>query len=379
MAGAGAAVAGIAAGPLLAQGQADARQRGESAQPERADGRRSSLAHRGVCYEIADGETPHTGWEAHRMREDLRVIKEELHATSVQIWGSGVERLSATAREAAERGLAVWLQPRLGDCPEREILEHLAAAGEEAERLRRQGARVHLSVGCEFWLYVPGIVPGDDALERVRNMLDGNYDREKTQRRLDRFIPRAARTGRSVFDGRLTYAAAAPEDKVDWSLFDIVSLDYYAYHRRRADYVRDLEPFRRWGKPVAIAEFGCCTYKGAARDGGMGWYSVDFEKNPPEIKGDLRRSEREQARYLSHSLAVFEALGLYAAMAFSFVSPDAPHRPERRYDMDMASYGLVKSIWKTRDKPTPAWHWERKEGFHAVAAHFAHAAGRARP
>ncbi|MFG3259222.1 abortive phage infection protein [Streptomyces sp. NPDC048172] len=372
LAGAGAAAAGlaVAAGPALTPDRAAAK---EGSTPPA--GKRRGLAHRGVCYEVADGETPHTGWNATRMRADMKAIREKLHANAVSVYGDGVDRLKATASEAAERGLKVWLQPRLADRPHKEILDHLAETGEHAERLRRQGVDVHLSVGCEFYLFVPGIVPGADAVERVRNLQEGNFDPVKMQRRLESFIARAAKTGRSVFQGPLTYGAAQ-DDEVDWGLFDVVSVDYYAYHRRRADHVKELKSYLRWGKPVAIAECGACTFKGAPQDGGMGWDVVDYEKDPPEVKKGLVRSEREQASYLSDVLGIFEEMGLHAAMIFNFVTPDAPHRPVRRYDLDMASYALVKPIWKTPTKPTADWHWEPKEAFHAAAAHFARAAAR---
>lgn len=125
-----------------------------------ATGRGSGLRHRGVVYTVGEGETPATGWTAERMRADLRAIRHDLHADTVDVTGDGVERLAATATEAAEHGLHVWLQPTLGDVPVRDILEHLAETGRVAQRLRRQGASVDFSVGCEFWLFVPGIVPG---------------------------------------------------------------------------------------------------------------------------------------------------------------------------------------------------------------------------
>jgi hypothetical protein len=304
------------------------------------------------------------------MREDIRVIKDELHAGSVEVTGDGVDRLTATSSQAAERGLHVWLQPTLGDVPEREILDHLAETGRHAERLRRQGARVDLSVGCEFWLFVPGIVPGDNVLERIENLLNGTYDRELMQRRLRDFTARAAAVGRSVFRGRLSYAAAQ-DDEVDWNLFDIVGIDYYSYFRRRSDYVRELTRYLRWGKPVAITEFGTCTFKGAPEQGGMGWNIVDYSKEPPEITGDVVRSERTQAAYVTDLLDVFESMGLYAAMAFEFVTPDAPHRPdEPRYDLDMASYSIVKAIRDDPEDPASDWHWEPKQAFHALAGQY---------
>jgi len=342
---------------------------GTGSRAEASAGHRG-LTYRGVCYEVADGETPATSWNAARMRGDMRVIKDWLHADSVSVFGDGVDRLKATASEAAERGLNVWLQPRLADRPPREILEHLAETGRHAERLRRQGVRVHLSVGCEFVLFVPGIVPGDNALERIKNLTSGNFDPEKMMRRLSAFTAQAAKVGRSVFGGRLTYGAAEG-DEVDWGLFDLVSVNYYSSFPRRADHVRELTKYRRWRKPVVISEFGTCTYRGAPERGGMGWDVVDYTKPRPEIIGHLVRSERTQADHLSGLLDVFESMGLYAALTYNFVTPDAPHRKDPRHDLDMASYAIVKPIWKTRDEPTAHWHWEPKEAFHALARYFA--------
>lgn len=334
-----------------------------------ATGRRPGLTYRGVVYEVTDGETPSTGWSPGRMRRDLRAVAHDLHADSVKITGDGVERLTATAAEAAELGLNVWLEPTLGDVPEREILDHLAQTGRFVERLRRGGAGVHLSVGCEFVLYVPGIVPGANARERVEHLLKGDFDPVLMARRLHRFTAKAASVGRSVFHGRLTYAAAQDED-VDWSLFDLVGVDYYGWFRDRNAYVRDLAALRRFGKPVAVMEFGCCTFEGAPEKGGMGWDVVDHGKEPPEIKAGLVRGERTQAAYLTDVLSVFESMGLYSAMAYTFVTPDAPHRPrDPRHDLDMASYGIVKTI-EDRDG---GWHWEPKESFRALARQYARA------
>ncbi|MFD5627795.1 abortive phage infection protein [Streptomyces sp. NPDC127072] len=337
---------------------------------------RGGLRYRGVVYEVAEGETPGTAWSTERMRGDMRAISRRLHADSVKVTGAGVERLTATAAEAAERGLDVWLEPTLGDVPEREILEHLAETGRFAERLRRQGAGVHLSVGCEFWLFVPGIVPGDNAVERIENLVNGDFDPVLMARRLDRFTAKAAAVGRSVFRGRLTYAAAQ-DDEVDWDLFDLVGIDYYSYFGSRAEYVRDLARFRRFGKPVAVMEFGCCTFEGAPQAGGMGWDVVDYAKDPPEIKGGLVRSERAQAAYLTDLLSVFESMGLYSAMAFTFVTPDAPHLAhDPLHDLDMASYGIVKPVRDRPADPASDWHWEPKESFRALSRQYARAGGR---
>ncbi|MGW0417583.1 abortive phage infection protein [Streptomyces sp. NPDC003015] len=338
--------------------------------PGRAEATGRGLERHGVVYTVGAGETPGTAWSAARMRRDIRAIREDLHADTVDVAGDGVERLTATAAEVAEHGLHVWLQPTLGDVPQRDILDHLAECGRFAERLRRQGASVELSVGCEFWLFVPGILPGDTALERIENLVNGTYDRVRMQRELARFTARAAKVGRSVFQGRLGYAAAQ-DDEVDWNLFDVVGIDYYSYFRRPQDYVRELRQYQRFGKPVAITEFGTCTFVGAPEAGGMGWDIVDYDKDPPEIKGNVVRSEHTQAVYLTQLLDVFESMGLYAAMAFEFLTADAPHRPDDPlHDLDMASYGIAKAIKDRPDDPRSPWHWEPKEAFHALARRY---------
>ncbi|MGV4980782.1 abortive phage infection protein [Streptomyces sp. NRAIS4] len=367
---AGLASAGLAA-TVLPSGRARATTQDDSGQTRAAA--RGGLRHHGVVYTVGEGETPGTAFSVARMREDIRAIRDELHADTVDVTGDGVDRLTATAAEAAERGLRVWLQPTLGDAPERDILEHLAETGRFAERLRRHGAAVDLSVGCEFWLFVPGIVPGDTVFERIRNLREGKVDPVAMQRRLDRFTAKAAAVGRSVFHGRLSYAAAQ-DDRVDWRLFDIVGIDYYSWFPRKADYIRELSRYLRWGKPLAITEFGTCAYVGAPQTAGMGWDVVDYDKKPPEIKGHLVRSERTQAAYLMQLLDAFDSLDLYAAMVFEFVTPDAPHRPgDPRHDLDMASYAITKSIKAHPDDPASDWHWKPKEAFHALSRRYRHA------
>ncbi|MEV6632485.1 hypothetical protein AB0M54_17230 [Actinoplanes sp. NPDC051470] len=303
--------------------------------------------HPGVCYSVGDG------WDARRMRADVRAIARDLHADSISVYGTGPERLAATAEEAAERGLRVWVQPRMADVPPGEILDHIVETGRAAERLRRRHPATIFSVGCEFVLFVPGIVPGADPVERVRNLLAGNFDPVVMTRRLTAFTARAARAGRSVFRGTLTYGAAYDED-VDWSLFDLVSANYYGDRP-----ARDLAPLQQLGKPVAVTEFGCCTYVGAEADGGLGWDVVDYTKDPPEIKGGLVRSERTQARYIVERFRDFAAMGLHSAIVYEFVSPDAPHHPDPLYDLDIASYSITRTVGD---------RWEPKLAFRAMSS-----------
>lgn len=86
---------------------------GPAGQARAAQARRGrGLRRRGVVSTVGAGKTPGTAWSARRMRHDIRAIRairEDLHADTVDVMGDGVERLTKTAVEAAERGLHVWL------------------------------------------------------------------------------------------------------------------------------------------------------------------------------------------------------------------------------------------------------------------------------
>lgn len=329
------------------------------------------LTYRAVGY---DTDAEHGGgWSREVMRGEVRAIAERLHANAVTVFGSEVDRLAATAEAALGHGLAVLIQPRLFDRPQVEALDHLARTARMAERLRRRyDQEVILVVGCEFMLFTPGIVPGDGFFERVEFLRKGNYDMAELQRLFNTYAAKSATVARRHFGGRITYGAASDLEDVDWSRFDIVGLDYYSYHRRRADHTKELAPFRRWNKPIMIVEFGCCTFLGAAEMGGMGWNIVDWEHDPPPpvVKDGYVRSEREQAEHLANMLAVFEGEGFLGASIYQFITPDSPHSPIRRYDYDMASYGLCKVIPNDPEDPTAGYRWEPKKSFHAVAAHY---------
>jgi hypothetical protein len=56
---------------------------------------------------------------------------------------------------------------------------------------------------------------------------------------------------------------------------------------------------------------------------------------------------------------------------FTFVSPASPFHEDPKYDLDMASYSLVKSYAGKHGMTYPDMPWEPKESFQAVADYFA--------
>ncbi|WP_427888021.1 hypothetical protein ACQHIV_33385 [Kribbella sp. GL6] len=261
------------------------------------------------------------------------------------------------------------IQPRSFDEPQAAELEKLRQVAVEAERLRRRyDQEVILVVGCEFMLFTPGIVPGASFYERVEYLTKGGFDMAALQRKFRAFTARMVKVARSNFHGRVTYGAASDLEQVDWSIFDIVGLDYYSYHADHAGHAKELGPFRRWNKPILVLEFGCCTFTGAAKLGGMGWDIVDYSGDVPVIPPQYVRNEQEQADHLTDMLQVFTEQGFLGASPYTFISPDAPHRPhDRPHDEDIAAFSLCKVLRYEDQNPASRYHWLPKKSFHAVA------------
>ena len=355
-----AAGAGLALGGLGAAGPAF----GEAAPS-------SSPLLRGVTYDTGTltlGETTRRVWSAGRMEGEIGAIANRLGCSTVSVFGSDPHRLEQTARAALRRGMKVAIQPRLYDHPRAEILAQLAEVGERAEALRREHPdAVTLITGCEHMLFTPGIVPGKTFEERLATFGSGKVDFAAAERRLGSFLAQAAKVARRHFDGPLTYAAAEFE-AVDWGLFDLVGLDYYAFHESLAGHRRTLRPFRHWGKPIVILEFGCCTYRGAPRRGGSGYDIVDYSHLPPTLIGHPVRSEKTQANYIAHMFGVFADLGVQSASVYTFIAPDLPFTPDPREDLDTASFAVVETIRKRPLDPDSPYYWRPTQAFAATFA-----------
>jgi hypothetical protein len=202
-------------------------------------------------------------------------------------------------------------------------------------------------------------------------MSSRRLDFRAVQRRLNAFLERASAVARKHFDGRITYSAGPWEaEGLEWSLFDFVGLDYYAFHPKRAEHVRELGQFRRFGMPIVITEFGTNAFEGAPKLEGGGWAIVDYSKPLPEVPGKYVRNEKVQADYLVEMLEIFESQEIHGAYVYTFISPDAPHSRNPRFDLDLASFSIVKAIPDTQWVTSSPYRWEPKRAFHALAEHY---------
>lgn len=333
---------------------------------------------KGITYDTGffpGGKNTRPSFDPELVRREMEVIATELRCTAVRVTGGDPQRLSVAAEHAASAGLEVWFSPHPAELSPTELLPYFADCAERAERLRRNGTEVVLVAGCELSFFASGFIPGADSYARMAALMSGDpqvwAQLADVPERMNSFLATTAATVRERFGGRVTYAAGLWE-QLDWSPFDIVAVDAYRTAQNAAQYGDELRAQFAHGKPVAVTEFGCCTYRGAADRGGYGWAIIDERTQPPRINGEYVRDEDEQVRYLHDLLAVFEREGVDSAFWFTFAGfSGRTHRPDPRYDLDLASYGVVKMLPDGAGSGHAGLGWEPKASFQALAAAYA--------
>lgn len=332
--------------------------------------RTDGLAHKGINYDVGTNYEPDTlsreTWDEAVMKREIRVIRDELHCNAITVFGTDIERLVACSTAALERGLHVWLQPRLINSNQTEMLDHLSEVARAAEQLRTQYEKVELNVGCELSIFTAGIIPGRTFVQRITRLTFMWWLIPWFNRRLNVLLSKVSSVARSHFNGRTTYAAGLWE-KVDWDNFDMVGVNYYRYWMNQSKYIDGLRAFQRFGKPIVITEFGCCSYDGAEKKGPAGEDIVDWSTPAPQLKGVYNRNERVQADYIAELINLYESEDVYGAFVFEFIEPAYPHSPDPHHDLDMASFGVVKVHPNSSGGSDAALVWEPKMAFHEIA------------
>ncbi|GAB3574189.1 hypothetical protein GCM10027445_34610 [Amycolatopsis endophytica] len=331
---------------------------------------------RGISYDtgfVLHGTNSRRHFDPEVVGRELRIIRDDLHCNAVRVMGGDPDRIEIAAGLAADLGLEVWFSPYPLELTTGEMLELFAECAGRAERLRQRGAEVVFVAGAEHSLMNKGFLPGDSTDERVAVLKDPGRMREHLgplSARVGQFLGNAVTVIRERFGGKVTYASV-PLERVDWALFDILSVDLYrsaAVAGQFADGIRNLVA---QGKPVAITEFGSATYAGAGDRGAEGLDIVEYDQHrgPVRLTGEYDRDETGQATYVRELLEAFDAGGVDSTFVFTFALGDHVHRPDGdpRDDLDRASYGIVKVFEDRTGTTYPGLPWEPKESFAAVA------------
>ena len=331
------------------------------------------MKRKGVNYDVGDvleGFLMRPTFDAKVVHRELEIMKNDLHCNAVKICGLDIDRLMAAAEDALKQGLEVWLAPRMFEKSEQETFDYTVTCATAAETLRQQWPQLVFVLGCELTLFMQGILEGNNLMGRMGNpSFWGSIKAGTHNKPLNAFLARANEAVRQVFRGKVTYASA-PLETVDWSLFDFVCTDLYRDARIKDSFGEIIKRYFAHNKPVIIGEFGCCTYQGAEDAGGMGWAIGDWDKTPLQLNGNYVRDEGVQARELTDALGILEGVGVDGAFVFTFVSPTLTYNDDPLYDLDMASYSLVKSYADKHGTTYPDMLWEPKESFKAVADYF---------
>ena len=298
---------------------------------------------------------------------DMSVIANILRANAVRIEGEDIHRLVAATRIAHSRGLKVLFNPWKMNVGEDEVVSYMAEAAKAAEALRQEGMDLVFVAGCEYSLFnvasLMSMGQGKDMAAFQRSLQERYKD-------LNRILARVSQVVRRNYKGLVSYASGTWED-VDWSLFDIVGVDYYRDRQTAEDYVNGIQRYAQHGKPVVVMEVGCCAYRGAARMGSAG-HTVLQGTTPDGKTGIYQggtppiRDEREQADYVQTQIELLKDTEISGLFVYVFSFPIMPYRPGG-LDQDMTSYAIVKTYPADSDRGRMMPPWEPKEAFYRLA------------
>lgn len=330
---------------------------------------------KGIVYDtgfINAGITTKEKFDINIIKREMHIIKNDLHCNAVRITGGNANRLETVTALAASEGLEAWYCPFTCGLTINELASFLIDAAERAERIRSSGTDVVFITGSEISLFNKGFFKEEALAERlalITNPLKFREQLPQVQQKLKVFLADVVQKIRQKFKGKISYASL-PFEGVDWSLFDFIATD--AGHRSAAIapyFQKGIQTLVNLGKPVAITEFGCCTYKGAADKGARADWIIEWDDDgrASHLNDTYIRDENEQANYLLELLEIFETEKVDAVFVNTFARYDLPHRKEPEKDLDLASGGIVKVYENMHGKTYSDMPWEPKTAFYALS------------
>ena len=352
-----------------------------------------SMKYIGVVYDVGlqfqKGWYSVNGFDSALVAYDMHAIANDMHANTVRIEGEDIDRLVKASRLAHANGLSIFFNPWKMGGDSAEVRKYFIDAAKAAEKLRKEGIDLVFVAGCEYSIFCKDVFPGDTFEARLAWLVKqataaGHMSskvpafRERSVK-LNKFLRSFCNAIRKHYTGPVTYSAGTWES-VDWSLFDIVGIDYYRQGETEKEYLAGLENYKI-GKPVVVMEVGSCTYEGAAAKG-AGGFAIRKGTNADGtmiFEGGVipQRSEKEQADYVETQINILSSADIQGAFVYVFSFPSSPVG-EGNKDYDMVSFSLVKTFppGEKRSKNMPPW--EAKDAFYRLAKTYENLAKTAR-
>lgn len=346
---------------------------------------------KGVVYDVGRAMGPWSpNWRPDYsralMRRELNVIQTDLHANAVRLASRDPRRLLEAADYAISIGLHVLIGPELWNATPQQTLRYVTEVAAAAEPLfRRFPEELTFCVGNELTLLMRGMVPGRNHAQRTRvpGLREFVLSDQETLRA---FLADLATSVRRVYGGPITYCAL-PFERVDWSHFDLVSVNYYRQSPQglsAQQYLSKITEFQAAGKPVLITELGFASCEDADNPEYLGSFNATglsllcahlpgmrrFARM--RVRTEHQRDEPTQARLLADQLQLLDQAGVDGAFIMCFSFPLARYSADARYDIDATSLSLVRALPRNQHGTTyPDTPWEPKQAFHAVASYYA--------
>jgi len=344
------------------------------------------MKQRGINYDVGtkrlSGGLTRENFLLDDVKFELNIITNTLHCNAVRISGQDIQRIVLASEIALQSGMTVWFSPALQYASQADTMYYLIRAAGAAEKLRLQYGNLVFVAGCELSLFTEGFIKGDTGEKRMSSLfsplsiLKNKIGLKRSyNKRLNRFLKRAVNILKEHFGGKIAYASGTWE-KIEWENFDFVGIDHYRALYNKASYRDELRNYISKGKPLSIMEFGCCTYHGASDKGAMGWAIIDWTKAKPELKGKFSRDEKEQSDYIADLLQVFQTEGVFAAFVFTFMTGNYIYSDDPRFDLDLASYGIVKVISDRREGYEKQVPWVPKLAFYRLGKIYSELSGK---
>lgn len=327
--------------------------------------------HKGINYDTGfepygPASSSRKALDARVVRREMQIIADDLHCTHVRITGSDPDRIVIAARLAIEAGISVWFSPFPCNLTGDELVQYLLDCAGKAEEIRQLSKETVFVLGCELSLFNSGFLPGNHLLERSQAFSEFGKWKPAMNETLGNFFIKAVHEVRQYFNGDITYAAGEWEE-IDWSIFDIVSVDLYRAKHNQTYYEQQVTAYRAHNKPLAITEFGCCALRGASELGGNAAFMVlSLEVDRLVVKEGWQYSDEEQVTYLKELFSVFTELQVAFAFWFTFADYEKLHSNIAKDNLDMASYGLVQMLGHA-GKEYADMQWEPRKAFWAMS------------